>query len=110
MKKLILELDYMSGPILKDFFDVQKNDLCTGIDVIDYDPLIQKMNEEIQNEYSALYIFDKNEQAVTFNETAAKKIKFELLSKIAKLSDYLNCINDGTFNIEDRATKLIEQW
>ena len=46
MKKLIIMLDFISGPLWKDIYDTKKEELVTGIDVVD-DEYIQKLNNEI---------------------------------------------------------------
>lgn len=35
MKKLIIMLDFISGPLWKGVFDTKKKELVTGIDVVD---------------------------------------------------------------------------
>ena len=109
MKNIVLELDYMSGPIIKDTFDIQSGELCTGIALIDEDGYLNALNEEIQEVYTGLYQFDEKEQAVSFDDVAAKNAKEWLLSKINELSGYLESINDGSFNIEDRVTVYLKQ-
>lgn len=48
MKKLIIMLDFISGPLWKDIFDTEKKGLVTGIDVVDDDDeYIQNLNDEI---------------------------------------------------------------
>lgn len=46
MKKLIIMLDFISGLLWKDIYDTKKEELVTGIDVVD-DEYIQKLNNEI---------------------------------------------------------------
>lgn len=110
MKDLILELDYMSGPIVKDTFDIQKGVLCTGIEGIDEDDKLKILNEEVQDIYTSLYKFDENNQAVLFDIDEAKKVKEEMLNKINKLLEYLESINDGSFAVVDQVTEYVNRW
>lgn len=64
---LKIELDYMNGPIWKDTFDVEKGEMCTGIDIVDANEEINSLNDSIQEVYNSLYEFDVNEKAVVFN-------------------------------------------
>ena len=43
MKKLIIMLDYISGPLWKDIYDTKKKELITVIDVVDNDKYIKKI-------------------------------------------------------------------
>ncbi|MDO4438749.1 MAG: hypothetical protein Q4B86_04805 [Eubacteriales bacterium] len=109
MKKLVLELEYMNGPILKDKFDIQRSELCTGIEQVDADEYLNTLNEEIQEVYTALFRFDEKEEAVLFDDVAAKGAKEWFLSKMNELSKYLKSINDGSFCIEDRVTEYLKK-
>jgi len=64
---LKIGLDYMNGPIWKDTFDVEKGEMCTGIDIIDANAEINSLIDSIQEIYNSLYEFDVNEKAVIFN-------------------------------------------
>lgn len=48
MKELVIDLDFMIGPIMKGVYDTEQNELCTGIKVVDPDQKLARMNEEIQ--------------------------------------------------------------
>jgi len=43
MKKLIIMLDFISGPLWKDIYDTKKKELITVIDVVDNDKYIKKI-------------------------------------------------------------------
>ncbi|WP_281268543.1 hypothetical protein [Anaerococcus nagyae] len=43
MKKLIILLDFISGPLWKDIYDTKKKELITVIDVVDNDKYIKKI-------------------------------------------------------------------
>jgi hypothetical protein len=110
MDKLVLELDYLCGPIVKNFFDPIKAELCTGINVIDSNSKIQLLNDDIQKKYASIYEFDKDDNAVSFNLGTAKEIKVDLLSEIKELIQCIENVNDGSFFVEDNITKEIENW
>ena len=58
MKKLRIMLDFITGPIWKDIYDTKKKELVTGINVVDNDECVQKINDEIQDLYSSYYRID----------------------------------------------------
>ena len=43
MKKLIILLDFISGPLWKYIYDTKKKELITVIDVVDNDKYIKKI-------------------------------------------------------------------
>lgn len=108
MKELVIDLDFMIGPITKDVYDTERNELCTGIKVVDSDQKLARMNEKIQAEFSALYEFDQ-EEAVTFDLKQAREKKEGMLVKVQELLQYLNSVNDGSFIVVDRATEYLKQ-
>lgn len=108
MKELVIDLDFMIGPIIKNVYDTERNELCTGIKVVDSDQKLARMNEEIQAEFSALYVFDQ-EEAVTFDLKQAREKKEDMQVKVQELLQYLNSINDGSFIVVDRATEYLKQ-
>lgn len=61
MKKLIIMLDFISDPLWKDIYDTKKKELVTGIDVVDNDEYIQKLNNEIQDLYSSYFKINYND-------------------------------------------------
>lgn len=87
---------------MKNVYDTERNELCTGIKVVDSDQKLARMNEEIQAEFSALYVFDQ-EKAVTFDLKQARIVK------VQELLQYFNSINDGSFIVVDRATEYLKQ-
>lgn len=87
---------------MKNVYDTERNELCTGIKVVDSDQKLARMNEEIQAEFSALYVFDQ-EEAVTFDLKQARIVK------VQELLQYFNSINDGSFIVVDRATEYLKQ-
>lgn len=108
MKKLRIMLDFISGPIWKDIYDTKKKELVTGIDVVDNDELIQKINDEIQDLYSSYYKIDYNDEPVYFDYEQEKKDKYNMLALLEKLKKRLDEINDGSFEIDDRETERVK--
>lgn len=43
MKKLIIMLDFISGPLWNDIYDTKKKELITVIDVVDNNKYIKKI-------------------------------------------------------------------
>ena len=106
-EKVKLMFDYLQGPIWTS--DVETGEPLTGIDVIDDDKVLPKLNLRCAELYSECYEFDTDNQPCTFNKETAKKNKKEILELLAKIKARLEEINDGTFYVEDLATKELEE-
>ena len=57
---LVLSLDFIFGPISKDYQDDEGNEI-TGINVVDQDDICNKLDKEINELYSSLWIPNENE-------------------------------------------------
>ena len=102
-----IKLDFLQGPIW--ISDVETGQPMTGIDIIDNDEKLRKINYEISTLYSSYYEFDSHEQACWFNEEQEKKDKSKMLSLLKQLNDRLNELNDGSFIVEDYETERLEK-
>ena len=102
-----IKLDFLQGPIW--ISDVETGQPMTGIDIIDNDEKLRKINYEISTLYSSYYEFDSHEQACWFNEEQEKKDKSKMLSLLKQLIDRLNELNDGSFIVEDYETERLEK-
>lgn len=100
MATIKLELDFLIGPIVKDVFDANKNELVTGIDVVDNDEVVDELNNKIMSLYSSFYSFDKD--SCSFDIDVAKEHKTELVELVKQLLERLNFINDGSFEIDNQ--------
>ena len=105
VKKEIVELmlDYLQGPIW--ISDVLTGRPCTGINIIDNDEEIRKLNYVISNMYSSYYEFDSHDMGCWFNEEQEKKDKEKMLDLLKKLNDRLDEINDGSYIVDDCLTE-----
>ena len=108
MKTLRIMLDFISGPLWKDIFDTKKKELFTGIDIVDYDEYIQKLNDEISDLYSSYYKIDYNDEPVYFEKEQEKKDKYKMLDLLGKLMKRLDEVNDGSFEEDDRETERVK--
>ncbi|MDO4680676.1 MAG: RNA helicase [Aerococcus sp.] len=108
MKTLRIMLDFTEGPLWKDFYDMDTKELCTGIEVVDNDEELQKLNDEIQDLYGSYYKFDYHDLPCYFDEEQEKKDKDKMLFLLGKLKDRLNEINDGSFVIDDQETERVK--
>lgn len=104
MKTLKLQLDFLAGPLWKDVWDVEKNDVTTGIPVVDDDERLAELDEEIQNLFSSYFEFDSHGQACWFDKDRQKADKDEMLSLLTKLNKRLEEVNDGSFVVDDELT------
>ena len=102
-----IQLDFLQGPIW--ISDVETGQPITGIDVIDNDEKLRKINYEISTLYSSYYEFDSHDQACWFNEEQEKKDKEKMISLLKQLIDRLNELNDGSFLVEDYETERLEK-
>ena len=106
-EKVKLMFDYLQGPIWTS--DIETGEPLTGIDIIDDDKVLPNLNLRCSELYSECYEFDANNQPCIFNKKTAKKNKKEILELLAKIKARLEKINDGSFYIDDLATKEIEE-
>ena len=87
MKKLIIMLDFISDPLRKDVFDTKNKELVTGIDFVDNDEYVQKINY--------------NNQTVFFDKEQEKKDKYKMLDLLGKLINFFRYWDwDGTKNLK----------
>ena len=108
MKKLIIMLDFISGPLWKDIYYTKKKELVTGIDVVDDDEYIKNINDEISDLYSSYYKINYNEEHVYFDKEQQKKDKYKMLDLLGKLMKRIEEVNDGSFEIDDRETERVK--
>ena len=102
-----IQLDFLQGPIW--ISDVETGQPMTGIDIIDNDEKLRKINYEISTLYSSYYEFDSHDQTCWFNEEQEKKDKEKMISLLKQLIDRLNELNDGSFLVEDYETERLEK-
>ncbi|MBR5371917.1 MAG: hypothetical protein IK130_06855 [Oscillospiraceae bacterium] len=102
-KTVVIMLDYLKGPIWDSFDDF----LYTGIPVIDSDAVLRKLNVQIGDMFSSYYEFNSHEQGCWFDAERQKAEKQELLALLTQLTDRLYALNDGSYEIDDRATAEI---
>ena len=101
---LVLSLDFIFGPISKDYQDDEGNEI-TGINVVDQDDICNKLDKEINELYSSLWIPNENEASgYSFDEEKEKELAPKILELLKHLIARLNDINDGSFVIDDMVT------
>jgi len=106
MKIVRLKLDYMQGPIW--ISDVETGSSLTGIDIIDNDIVLPKINKECCELYSDCYEFDSHNETCWFNKEKELKNKEKLLSLLGQIKSRLSEINDGSFEVKDEESKRLE--
>lgn len=102
-----IKLDFNQGPIW--ISDAETGQPITGIDIIDNDEKLRKINFEILTLYSSYYEFDSHDQTCWFNEEQEKKDKTKMLSLLKQLLDRLSELNDGSFIVEDYETERLKK-
>ena len=100
--------DYLQGPIWTS--DVETGEPLTGVDIIDDDKVLSKLNLRCSELYSECYKFDTDNQPCIFNKEISKKNKKEILELLVKIKARLEEINDGSFYVDDLATQEIEKF
>ena len=106
MKEIKIKLDYSNGPIWQTYYDINNDKWLTGVDVVDKNENLMKLNNEIQEEYSSLYSFDNG--GCIFDKKMFEKKKKNFVSSIQSIIKMLNDINDGSYVIIDEETKLLQ--
>lgn len=106
-EKVKLMFDFLQGPIWTS--DVETGEPLTGINIIDEDKILPELNLRCSELYSECYEFDVDNNPCIFNKDTARKNKKEILELLGKLKNRLDEINDGSFYVEDLATKEIEE-
>ncbi len=106
-EKIKLMFDYLQGAIWTS--DIETGEPLTGIDIVDKDDIIIKINYEMADMYSSYYEFDSHDEACWFNKEKQKEDKPKMLELLSKLKLRLKEINDGSFEIEDLITSEYEK-
>ena len=103
-------LEFLFGPIQK-FKENEKGEIITGIETIDKDEILQKLDKDINNLLCSLLSKDSNSPSgMYFDEVKEKDLAPQLLEIINKLIDRLNEINDGSYEIEDMITDHLKSF
>lgn len=105
-KKIRIMLDVNNGPIWMS--DPATGFPDTGIEVVDNDELVRKLNYEIGYMYDGYYECDSHDMPMWFNFEQEKKDKEKMLSLLKQLIDRLNELNDGSYVIEDLETDRVK--
>lgn len=110
MEKRTIKLmfDFLQGPIW--ISDIATGQPLTGVSIVDNDDVLPATNLKCLELYSNCYEFDVGDQPCVFNTETAIKNKKEILGLLAQINERLAEINDGSFVVEDLATKEIESW
>lgn len=106
MQTVRIMLDFLQGPIW--ISDVETGKPETGIDIIDNDEELRKINYEISSIFDSYYEFDTHDVACWFNEEQEKADKPKMLALLKQLNDRLDEINDGSFVVEDLETPRVQ--
>ena len=108
MKELVIQFDYLNGPLWKDKFDIETGEWTTGITCVDNDAAIQILNAEAGKMYESLYSFDSYGKGCVFNSEKFNQIKSSLKAIVETIVDRLSTINDGSYVVIDRATTMLQ--
>lgn len=99
-------LDYMQGPIW--ISDVETGEPLTGINIVDNDEVLKKLNLACCELYSSCYEFNTHGSSCRFDEQKLKHSKGELMSLLNQIKERLNEINDGSYAVEDLETEHLK--
>ena len=106
-REIKIQFDYLHGPLWKERFNANTGEWSTGILCIDNDKAIQLLNDEAERMYEFLYSFTPGTQGCQFNRDRFEQIKPQLLSIVQNMVDHLFAINDGSYIVVDKATKIL---
>ena len=106
MKTLKLMMNYGNGPIWKDKYDPNIQQLFTGIEVVDNDYALKVLNEEAQEIMESFYSFNES-SCCEFDYDAFNKRKDDLVSIVDTIKIRLESINDGSFNVVDETGRVL---
>ena len=101
-----IQLDYLQGPIW--ISDIETGEPITGIDIIDNDKVLKRLNYTAGQMFSSYYEFNSHDVACWFNHDKEKAEKGKMLDLITRIKERLNEINDGSFTIEDLETERLK--
>ena len=110
MKTIRILLDFMRGPIQKDIIDSDTKEWRTGIDIIDNDEILRRIDTETSQKYNSLFSFDTNDKGCEFDEAKYKELNKYFLENISKIINRLDEINDGSYVVEDEETEWLQQY
>lgn len=99
---IVLSFDYFQGAIM--ISDVETGEPLTGVDIIDNDDEIKKLNKEAFDLYISSEKFDENSIPIGTDKKLELENKDIMLVILNKLITRLNKINDGSYEVEDRLT------
>ena len=108
MKTVKIQFDFNTGIFWPKYSSSELGKFDTGIPVIDQDPEIWQLNDQIQDLYDSYYEFDSHDQACWFNEEQEKADKEKMLSLLRQVHSRLDAINDGSFVVDDQETARLE--
>ncbi len=106
-KEIKIQFDYLNGPLWKDRLDVKTGKWATGIPSIDNDKAIQVLDSEAGKMYESLYSFGTDDNACSFDDSRFDQMKASLLSLVQTMLSRLAELNDGSFIVVDKATKML---
>lgn len=109
MNKIILEFDFLNGPIYKDVYDIKNNIVITGIKELDTNKKIMSLNQEMQEIYSSFYNTDKLSEDDSFDYD---KIKIDIKKLYQKKIELINEIKLALPNImiEDKTIDFFDKY
>jgi translation elongation factor EF-Tu-like GTPase len=109
MKKIKLLLDFGAGPIWKEYINPDTMEEYTGVKIIDENKEIMELNDEIQDMFTKYYEANSHGVPMWFNKKQQKEDKQIMMSKINKLVEMLDEVNDGSFKIDDQISKIYKK-
>ena len=109
MNRIVLEFDFLNGPIYKDVYDIQNNMVITGIKEIDDNETIMLLNQEMQDLYSSFYDQNKLSEEDPFNQKKIEEnIKRLYQMKIKLIEEIKSTLPN--IEIEDRTIDFFEKY
>ena len=97
MRKIKLMTEFIHGPV----WVYDEEGVMDSLDFVENDSIVQELDNQMANMYTAYYEFDSHGQACWFNKEKQIQEKPKMLELLSKLKKRLDELNDGSYVVED---------
>lgn len=107
MTEVRIMLDFIFGPIWKDYFDPDEKEWGTGVTIVDKDEILKEINDRISELYLSYHEIDEYGVPTGFDYEREKADKELMLTLLRQLNERLAQLNDGSFYVVDKETPRV---
>ncbi len=109
MKEIRIILDFLTGPIWPEYYNVKTRTDSSGVDIVDNDKKLNDIAKEISSMFNSYYMFNVDDKPCVFNFEAERRDRDKMLSLLDALNKRLDEINDGSFVVIDKETPRVKK-